>query len=117
MFKKKVAASIATVALLSISLSTISSAEAVAPVMQTMGQAVVEIGKQTERQNRIETQVYEHSERMDGQDGRMTDLERKLEEMQQQLAAAQAEAASAKQEAAVAKEQANKRRGLFGWLR
>ncbi|RED51138.1 MerR family transcriptional regulator [Cohnella lupini] len=100
-------------------------------VMQTMGQAVVEIGKQTERQNRIETRISEQNDRMDGQDGRiqtvegkqdeaagrMTDLEQKIEEMRQQLVNAQAEAAAAKQEAAEAKEQANKRRGLFGWFK
>jgi DNA-binding transcriptional MerR regulator len=92
-------------------------------VMQTMGQAVVEIGKQTERQNRMETRISEHSERMDGQDGRISeavdqvaDLRQAFEEMQRQLAEAQAEAAAARSEAAAAKEQANKRRGLFGWF-
>lgn len=92
-------------------------------VMQTMGQAVVEIGKQTERQNRIETRIEEQSERLDGQDGRISEtvgqvdeLRRTVEEMQRQLAEAQAEAAAARSEAAEAKEQANKRRGLFGRL-
>ncbi|MFE4714798.1 MerR family transcriptional regulator, partial [Paenibacillus sp. NPDC056722] len=68
-------------------------------VMQTMGQAVVEIGKQTEHINRITTRIEEHSERMDGQDGRISetvdqveDLRRAVEEIQRQLAATQAEA-------------------------
>ncbi|MEX3922279.1 MerR family transcriptional regulator [Paraburkholderia sp. BR10872] len=105
-------------------LSGADSRDTLLTVMQTMGQAVVEIGKQTERQNRIETRIEEHSERMDGQDGRIAEtadqvaiLRHVVEEMQQQLIAAQVEVAAAKQEAAEAKEQASKRRGLFGWFR
>ncbi|WP_167483876.1 hypothetical protein, partial [Paenibacillus xylanexedens] len=75
-------------------------------VMQTMGQAVAEIGKQDGRINRVESVVGEHSDRMDGQDGRITDtadqveeLRRTIEEMQLKLAEAQADAAAAKKEA------------------
>lgn len=92
-------------------------------VMQTMGQAVVQIGEQTERINRLEESLNNHSgflaefgakqelndERMDGQDGRMTELERMVKELQEKLVATQAELA-------VTKEQANKSvwRRLFG---
>lgn len=91
-------------------------------VMQTMGQAVVEIGKQTEQINRITTRIEEHSERMDGQDGRiqtveekqdeqvgrMTDLEQTVKELAEQLAATKAEAAAAKERAERAEAEANK---------
>lgn len=104
-------------------LSGADSRDTLLTVMQTMGQAVVEIGKQTEQINRITTRIEEQSERMDGQDGRISEtvgqvdeLRRTVEEMQRQLAEAQAEAAAARSEAAEAKEQANKRRSLFGRL-
>ena len=77
-------------------------------VMQTIGQAVAEIGKQTERQNRIEARVDEHSTRLDGQDGRMANLEQTVKELAQQLAEARAEAAAAKERAERAEAEANK---------
>lgn len=103
-------------------LSGADSRDTLLTVMQTMGQAVVEIGKQTERQNRIETRIEEYSERLDGQDGRiqnveekqgetvgrMTDLERTVEELARQLAATKAEAAAAKERAERAEAEASK---------
>lgn len=73
-------------------------------VMQTMGQAVVEIGKQDGRINRVESRADEHHERLDGYDGRLaetandvTDLRHAMEEMKIQLAEAKAAAAAAKE--------------------
>lgn len=48
-------------------------------VMQTMGQAVVQIGEQTDRLDR-------HEDRLDGQDGRMIEMEMQLAKVIQELA-------------------------------
>ncbi|MFX3643247.1 MAG: MerR family transcriptional regulator [Candidatus Pristimantibacillus sp.] len=96
-------------------LSGADSRDTLLTVMQTMGQAVVEIGKQTDRLNRHEERISEHGERMDGQDGRISktvdqvaDLRQTVEEMKCQLAATQAEAAAAKERAERAEAEARK---------
>jgi len=77
-------------------------------VMQTMGQAVVEIGRQTERQNRIETRIEEHYGRISETVDQVADLRQAVEEMKRQLATTQAEASAAKERAERAEAESSK---------
>lgn len=84
-------------------------------VMQTMGQAVVKIGDQEGRINRVETRFEEQSERIDGQDGRILTVEEKqdeqaelVDELMRRVIEAEERSARAEAAAAAAQEQANK---------
>lgn len=70
-------------------------------VMQGMSMAVSEIGKQTERLNHHESQFVQQNERLNGQDGRIVELEKTLQELKRELD-------TTKEELAVTREQANK---------
>ncbi|EPB1150734.1 hypothetical protein ACRBLT_001819, partial [Campylobacter coli] len=78
-------------------------------VMQTMGLAVAEIGKQTDRMNLHEEVITKQSERLDGQDGRIVELEKTLLDLKRELD-------TTREELAITREQANKSlwRRLFG---
>lgn len=78
-------------------------------VMQTMGLAVAEIGKQTDRLNRHEEVIIKQGERLDGQDGRIVELEKTLHELKRELD-------TTREELAITKEQADKSiwRRIFG---
>ncbi|MCY9503316.1 hypothetical protein, partial [Paenibacillus larvae] len=78
-------------------------------VMQTMGMAITEIGEQNNRLNRHEESITQQSEQLDGQDGRIVELEKTLQELKRELD-------MTKKELAVTKEQANKSlwRRIFG---
>lgn len=65
-------------------------------VMQTMGQAIIEIGRQTERQDRIETRIEEYSEQVDGH---LAEMLQTIQEMQRQLDDTKAELAATKEQA------------------
>ena len=75
-------------------------------VIQKMGQAGAEIGKQDGRINRVKSVVLEYSKQMDGQDGRITEtadqvveLQKTVEELKQQLSEAQRQIAATKEQA------------------
>lgn len=70
-------------------------------VMNTIGMAVSEIGKQTDRMNRHEEVITKQIERLDGQDGRIEELEKQLQSLKNELH-------STREELAITKEQANK---------
>jgi len=77
-------------------------------VMQTMGQSVVMIGEQDGRINRIESTVQASTERMNGQDGRISETSEQVAELIRRVVEAEERAARAEAAATEAKEQANK---------
>lgn len=97
-------------------ISGADSRDTLLTVMQTMGQAIVEIGKQDGRINRIESRVLEHVERLDEQDGRIVETANEVSELQRVIGEMQRQLAEAREEATAAREQANKSvwRRLFG---
>jgi len=78
-------------------------------VMQSMGMTVAEIGKQTDRINLHEEVITKQSERLDGQNGRIIELEKTLKELKYELH-------TTREELAITKEQVNKSiwRRIFG---
>jgi DNA-binding transcriptional MerR regulator len=84
-------------------LDTTNARDTLLTVMQTMGQAVVQLAEQNES-------IKELQERQDEQDGRITELERKtdeIEELKKQIEELKAELAAAREE---------QNTGFFSWL-
>lgn len=89
-------------------VSGADSRDTLLTVMQMMGQAVVKIGEQDGRINRIESTVQASTERMDGQDGRISVTSEQVAELMRRVIEAEERAARAEVAAAEAKEQASK---------